>query len=94
MKEEEEKSLTESINALVKLVDGLRSRRYLDMIDKPKKFLFYNFMSGIASGLGTAIGASIIFAAIIWLLSKIQILPILGNWAVIILDYIQKAKGY
>jgi hypothetical protein len=92
MEKDKEKSLAESVEVLAKMVDGLRSRRYLQMIDKPKKFLFYNFISGVASGLGTAFGATIIFALIIWLLSKMQLVPFLGEWVVKMLDYIQQAR--
>lgn len=42
------------------MVDQLRSQKYLSMVDQPIKFLFYNFISGIASGLGTVIGATLI----------------------------------
>lgn len=93
MEDEEKKSLTESIKNLTKLVDQLRSKRYLQFVESPVKFLLYNFFSGLASGLGTAIGATIIFGLIILLLSKLQIVPIVGNWAVTILDYIHKARG-
>lgn len=92
MEEEKEKSLTEAINDLTKLVDGLRLKKYLHIVDNPKKFLFYNFISGIASGLGTALGATIIFGLLIWILSKLQLVPIVGNWIVTVLDYIQKAR--
>jgi hypothetical protein len=92
MEKEKEKSLAESVEVLAKLVDGLRSRRYLQMVDKPKKFLFYNFLSGVASGLGTVFGATIIFALVIWLLSKMQLVPVFGDWAVKILDYIQQTR--
>ncbi|MFH1894466.1 MAG: DUF5665 domain-containing protein [Patescibacteria group bacterium] len=94
MEEKQEKSLGESVAVLTKLVEDLRSRRYLQRIDNPKKFFFYNFISGIIRGVGVAIGASIAFALIIWILSKLQIVPVLGNWAIIILDYIEKMRGY
>lgn len=94
MKEKQEKSLGESVAVLTKLVEELRSRRYLQRIDKPKRFLFYNFIAGIVRGVGVAIGASIVFALIIWILSRLQIVPILGDWAIIIVDYIERARGY
>lgn len=94
MKKEEEKSLTDSILDLIKLVKQLRSERYLQMVDNPKKFLFFSFLMGAARGLGFAIGLSIIFAIIIWLLSKLTIIPILGNWIIDLLNYIQSTRFY
>ena len=92
-KEDKEKQLIKAISDLTRLVDGLRSRRYLSMADNPKKFLFYNFISGIFSGIGVAIGATIMFGVITWFLSKMQLVPIFGGWAVNILNYIQQARG-
>ena len=93
-KKEEEKSLTESILALTKLVRKLRSERYLQIVDNPKKFLFYNFLLGVHRGIGFAFGASVIFAFIIWVLSQLSIVPVLGDWIVNLLDYVQRTKGY
>lgn len=94
MKKEKEQSLSESILTLAKLVKELRSKRYLQMLDNPKKFLFYSFLSGIARGVGFAFGASLIFAFIIWILSQLTIVPLLGDWIVALLEYIQKTKIY
>ena len=94
MKKEEEKSLAKSIFNLTKLVKQLRSEQYLQMVDNPKKFLFYNFLSGITRGLGFAFGASIIFALFIWFLSNLITIPVLGDWVVTLLDYVQETKGY
>jgi phage shock protein PspC (stress-responsive transcriptional regulator) len=94
MEEKQEKSLSESVAILTKLAKDLKSRRYLQRIDNPKKFFFYNFISGIVRGIGVAFGASIVFALILWILSKLQIVPILGDWAIVILDYIEKMRGY
>ena len=94
MRKKKEKSLKESVAVLIKLVEELRSRRYLQRIDKPKKFLFYNFIAGIIRGVGVALGASVVFGLIIWALSKLEIIPILGNWINIIIDYIEKTRGY
>ncbi len=94
MEKEEEKSLAESILTLTKFVKQLRSKRYLQMVDNPKKFLGYSFLLGVVRGIGFAFGASLIFAFIIWILSKLIIVPFLGDWVINILDYIQKTKVY
>lgn len=94
MAEETDKSLIESIKKLAKMVEGLQSRKYLQMVEKPRRFLFYNFISGGASGVGTAIGATIAFGLVLWILSKLQVVPILGEWVVRVIDYIQNTRGY
>jgi hypothetical protein len=76
---ENNQKLVKAITDLTKMVDQLRSQRYLSMVDRPIKFLFYNFLSGIASGLGTVIGATIIITLIIILLARLETLPYIGK---------------
>lgn len=89
---EKEKNTEESIVGLTRVIKQFLSERYLRIIDNPKKFLFYNFLTGLVSGVGFAVGATIIFALIVWLLSKLTIIPFLGNFIADILDYIQQTK--
>jgi hypothetical protein len=62
--------------------------------DNPKKFIFYNFLAGIARGLGFAFGVTFIFALIIWFLSKLSLVPLLGDWINSILKYIESTRVY
>lgn len=63
-------------------------------IDNPKKLLSWNFLSGLAKGLGFAFGMSFVFALILWILSKLTLIPFFGNLVVSILEYVQKTKAY
>lgn len=92
MKKKEEKELTESIWSLTKLVKELRSKRYLQMAEHPKKIFLYSFLLGIARGVGFAIGVSIVFAFIIWLLSKMTVIPFLGDWISTLLNYVETIR--
>lgn len=92
MEEKEEKTLVESITNLTELVKQLRSERYLQMIDNRKRFLFYNFMAGVARGVGWALGATIILGIVVWILSQLINVPFLGDWIGNIIDYIQQSR--
>lgn len=87
MPKKEEKTLAESVIILTKLIKQLRSERYLQMIENRKKFLFYNFLAGIARGLGFALGTTVILGLIIWLLSQLITIPVLGAWISQIIEY-------
>ena len=91
---EEKKSLARLIFALRKIVQQFQAREFLQIEDNPKKFILYNFIFGIARGLGFAVGVSLIFASIIWLLSKLAIVPVLGNFIGELLNYIERTKVY
>lgn len=38
------------------------------------------FITGIISGLGSAIGATLIVAILVYLISKIELIPVIGSW--------------
>lgn len=44
------------------------------------KILFYNFLGGVAWSLGTLVGLSIILAIVGFVLSRIDLIPIIGSW--------------
>lgn len=52
-----------------------------DKIYRPRgQMILDNFLGGIAWSLGTLIGATIIIALIGFILSKIDVIPIIGSW--------------
>jgi uncharacterized membrane protein YfcA len=79
---------------LVGLVKKLRSERYLQMVDRPRKFIFLHFIAGMASGLGGALGATVILALIFFVLSKLQVVPILGNFITEIIEVVEENLRY
>ncbi len=40
----------------------------------------YSFVNGVFSGLGYVVGASIVFTVIVYLLGKINLVPVIGEW--------------
>ena len=92
MEEKEKKTLVKSITDLTKLVRQLRSERYLQMVDNRKKFLFYNFIAGVARGVGWALGTTLVVGLVLWILSQLINVPLLGDWIGNIVDYIQDTR--
>jgi len=91
MEKEQEKELAKAVIDLGKLVRQLRSQRYLQMVDSPKRFLFYNFLSGLAKGVGSIFGATVVVGGLIWLLAKLQVF---SNWFAAFAEYFQEIKGF
>lgn len=60
-------------------------------INRPiKNMLWHNFLGGIAWALGVTIGATVIFAILGFILSKINYVPVVGNFILQINDFISK----
>lgn len=64
------------------------------MVDNPKKFVFLHFVAGMASGLGGAVGATVILALIFFVISKLQVVPVLGNFITEIIKVVEENLRY
>lgn len=86
---------TKKIEGLLKQLsvdlEKMKLAEYVHLLNNPKKLLWINFISGIARGLGTAVGFSILFAIILYLLQKIVILnlPLISDFIADIVRMVQ-----
>ena len=59
--------------------DGLEN--FILYISSPWRVIWVNFLAGMFKGLGTVVGASIVIASIIWVVSLFKEVPFLGTYA-------------
>lgn len=59
----------------------MNSHRYFRIHNSIPRMMWYNLLRGLAVGLGTVLGASVLLSVFIWSLSQIEFLPIIGEWA-------------
>ena len=60
-----------------------------EQIYKTKKQIFFdNFLGGIGWGLGATFGVSIFFAIIAFILTKINLIPFVGNFVTGVMKYV------
>ena len=52
------------------------------------EIFFNNFLGGIAWGLGATFGVSIVLGIFVFILSKINFVPVIGNFASSIVNYV------
>ncbi len=57
------------------------------------RIMFFNLVRGMMVGLGTVIGATILLSIVIWSLSQIEFLPIIGDWATQIIDQVDSDRA-
>ena len=58
-----------------------------------RTILWHNFLAGVAWGLGITVGATIFLAIGGFLLSKINLIPIIGTFVVQIVEFVQYNSG-
>jgi len=51
--------------------------------------LWWQFLRGMAFGLGSVLGATVVVSVLVYTLAQINFIPIIGDWAAQIADRIQ-----
>lgn len=87
---------TKKLESLIKKLsldlEKMKLAEYVELLHNPKKLLWINFISGIARGLGTAIGFTILFAIILYFLQKLVLLklPLISDFIADIVRMVQQ----
>lgn len=92
MEEKQTQKLSQTIEKLAEAVDELRDEKYLQILDNKRKFLWYNFLTGAAKGLGFVIGSTILLALFLWIASQLLSVPVIGEWVADLINYVEKAR--
>lgn len=69
-------------------VHRLNRHRFIRMHNSTTRLLWFNFLRGLAFGLGSVLGATVLVSVLIYLLRGIDFIPIIGDWATEILTVI------
>ena len=81
--------LEEEIAALRAELQVLNAHRYLHIQNSRWRMMGHAFLRGLATGLGTVVGATVLVSIMVYALSQIDFIPIVGDWATRIADEIQ-----
>lgn len=73
--------LTREVVAPRRELERLNTHRFIRIHNSVPRMLAFNLARGLAVGLGTVLGATVLLSVIIWALSQIEFLPIIGDWA-------------
>lgn len=87
--------IEENLVRLVKHLESLRIAEYVQLLERPARLIFLNFVAGISRGLGIAIGATIIFALMLELLRRVILfnIPGIGNFIAEIMQIVEVRNG-
>lgn len=83
------------LERLVRHLESLRIAQYMELLEKPGRLIFMNFVAGIARGLGIAIGATLVFAMMLELLRRLILLniPGIGSFIADIMHIVEMKNG-
>ncbi|MBC7076391.1 MAG: hypothetical protein H5T98_10080 [Syntrophomonadaceae bacterium] len=84
--------LSTRVDRLADSMEKMRLAEYVEMIDRPRRLLYINFLLGVARGFGMAIGFTVLAALVIYLLQKLIMfnMPIIGDFIADIVKIVQE----
>jgi hypothetical protein len=80
----------DSIKRLEKAITNLKEHNFFRMHASLWRLIVFGLIRGLASGLGWVIGATILVYLLTIILSQIEFIPIVGEWAARLIEQIEK----
>lgn len=88
----QDEDLTREVRALRAEVARLNGHRFVRLHNSLPRLLAFNFARGLAFGLGTVLGASVLLSLVAWALSQVEFLPLIGEWVAEIAEQIEQER--
>ena len=80
--------LTAEVRALRDEVAQMNEHRFIRLHDSLWKLGLFQLYRGLAFGLGSVLGATLLVAFLINMLSSIDFIPVIGDWAQEVIDHL------
>jgi len=85
----------EEINAIERLtqeVERLNTHKFVRIHNSYWRLIAFQFSRGLAFGLGSILGATILVSLLGWWVSQFEFIPIIGEWAKQVKEWIDQAQ--
>jgi len=86
--------LSEQMTRLANRLEAIRIADYMELMEKPRKLIFTNFIAGVFRGLGFAVGTTIVFAVVVESLRRIVLMniPVINDYLIALVRIIEMRK--
>ncbi|MGS2717863.1 DUF5665 domain-containing protein [Eionea flava] len=64
-----------------KELETLNKHKFVRLQNSTARMIGFQFLRGVAFGLGSVIGATLVVSLMISLLAQVEFIPIIGEWA-------------
>lgn len=82
-------TLERAMSRLTEEVERFNRHAFVQRQNSLKALLFFQFLRGLAFGLGSVLGATVLVSVVALMLRQVEVVPILGEYARQIIDEIQ-----
>ena len=76
------------LDKLTSELETLNKHRFIRVHNSLWRLILFQFTRGLAFGLGSVLGASILVSFLVWWLSQFEFIPIIGDFAKQLIDWI------
>lgn len=80
-----------AIENLTSEVRRLNNHRFIRVQNSWWRLVWFQLMRGLAFGLGTVLGATVLVSLIAWWASQFSFIPVLGEWLTQIVEQMERA---
>lgn len=89
------RELKDKIGELIISMEKMKLAEYVTLLERPYRLLYINFLTGIARGLGIAIGFTILGAILLVFLQRLVLLnlPVIGEFIAQLVRLVQLNLG-
>ena len=86
-------SLAAKLDRLALYMEKMKLAEYVHLLENIPRLLWINFISGLARGLGMAVGFTLLGALVVYILTKMVNLPLIGAFVAEIVRIVQYQLG-
>lgn len=84
--------LEREIALLREEIARLNEHRFVQIHGSTLRLLWFRLLRGLAFGLGSVVGATILVSVLVYTLSSIDFVPVVGEWAAKVIGVIEGAR--
>ncbi|MEP4196533.1 MAG: DUF5665 domain-containing protein [Aliishimia sp.] len=83
---------TAAIEALTAEVKRLNGHRFIRVQNSIWRLIFFQLARGLAFGLGTLLGATVLVSLLAWWASQFSFIPVLGEWLTELVQQMERGR--
>ncbi len=82
LEQEQQRELSAQLDELCRQLEQFNLAGYLNLLNRPGRYLALNFLGGLSRGFGIALGFTLLGVLVLWALQRLVMLnlPLIGDF--------------
>lgn len=82
--------IRKEFHEILNKIKGSGLTEFISYLHSPWRIMWSNFLAGVAKGLGIIVGMTLVFGALIWMLTYMVDFPLIGEYAQEVINELRK----